>query len=293
MDGGPGSTSHLSGFRTGRQRRRFPPDPPIGASSRALAWDGVVVEQGMSSRFEGGQVALAGHWLGINLDDPLVMETTDVDGLRRSVILGTGSFLILPAGSGFNLRSKPSAWGAVEVSLDKIRCVLGTDLRVVPMHGLSDKPLAAVVLALLHEAATGGAAGRSYRDALVLALVARLAGLFALVAAPADLFTGQHLAGTYALVDERLADRITVKFLARGTGLSPAHFSREFKRTTGETPHAFVMRRRLEHAHEFLADGGSIADAALCSGFADQAHLSRLFKRRYFITPGAFRRARQ
>ncbi|HZL21390.1 MAG TPA: helix-turn-helix transcriptional regulator [Polyangia bacterium] len=291
MDGGPESTSHFSDFRTDRQRRRASLDPPIWASSRALGWDGVVVEQGVSSRFEGVQVAPSGHWLGINLDDPRVIETTDVDGLRP-VIVGTGSFVILPAGSWFDLRSGPSAWGAVEVSLDKIRRVVGTDLRVVPMHGLSDEPLAAVVLALLHEAATGGAAGRSYRDALVLALVARLAGLFDVIATPADVFTGQHLAGTYALVDERLADRITVKSLARGTGLSPAHFSREFKRTTGETPHAFVMRRRLEHAHEFLADGGSIADAALCSGFADQAHLSRLFKRRYFVTPGAFRRAR-
>jgi AraC family transcriptional regulator len=292
MDGEPGPMSHLSDLRIGRPRRRVSLDRPIGTSSRGLGWDGVVVEQGVSSRFEGEHVALSGHWLGINLDDPLAMETTDSDGLR-SLILGTGSFVILPAGAGFNLRSRPSAWGAVEVSLDKIRRVLGTDLRVVPMHGLSDEPLAAVVLALLHEAATAGAAGRSYRDALVLALVARLAGLFDLIATPADVFTGQHLAGTYALVDERLADRITVKFLARGTGLSPAHFSREFKRTTGETPHAFVMRRRLEHAHEFLADGGSIADAALCSGFSDQAHLSRLFKRRYFVTPGAFRRAQQ
>ena len=275
---------------TGRRRRRVSLQPAIGASSRALGWDGVVVEQGVSGHFGAEHVAISGHWLGINLDNPLVMETMDVDRLRP-VIVETGSFVILPAGAGFDLRSGPSAWGAVEVSLDKIRRVLGNDLRVVPIHGLSDEPLAAVVMALLHEAATGGAAGRSYRDALVLALVARLAGLFDLIATPADLFTKQHLAGTYALVDERLADRITVKFLARGTGLSPAHFSREFKRTTGETPHAFVMRRRLEHAHELLADGGSIADAALCSGFADQAHLSRLFKRRYFVTPGAFQRS--
>ena len=256
---------------------------------RALRWDGVVVARGVSSRFEAEHVAISSHWLGINLDDPLVIETRQVDGLRP-VILETGSFVILPAGADFNLRSGPSTWGAVEISLDKIRRVLGTNLRVVPIHGLSDQPLAAVVLALLQEAATAGAAGRAFRDALVLALVARLAGLFDLIAAPADLFTRQHLAETFALVDERLAERITVKFLAEGTGLSPAHFSREFKRTTGETPHAFVMRRRLEHAHELLADGGSIADAALCSGFADQAHLSRLFKRRYFVTPGAFQR---
>ena len=258
-------------------------------SGGALAWDGVVVGQGVTSHSEAEHVATSSHWLGINLDDPVVIETVHLDGLRPR-ILETGSLVILPAGAGFNFRSGRSTWGAVEVSLDKIRRVLGTDLRVAPIHGLSDQPLAAVVLALLHEAATGGVVGRAFREALVLALVARLAGLFDLIATPSDLFTRQHLAGVYALVDGRLAERITVKLLAHGTGLSPAHFSREFKRTTGETPHAFVMRRRLEHAHEFLAEGGSIADAASCSGFADQAHLSRLFKRRYFLTPGAFQR---
>jgi len=292
MDGGPESAVCFSDHRMVRVRPGLLVDPVVAASSRALGWDGVVVERGVSSRCEGQQVAIAGHWLGINLQGPLVMETKDADGFHP-MTLGTGSFVILPAGAAFDLPSGPSEWGVVEISLDKIRRVLGTDLCVLPRHGLSDQPLATVVLALLHEATTGGAAGRSYRDALVLALVARLAGLFDLVAPPADVFTGQRLAVTVALVDERLAQRITVKSLARGTGLSPAHFSREFKRTTGETPHAFVMRRRLEHAHEFLADGGSIAEAAQCSGFADQAHLSRLFKRRYFVTPGAFLRARQ
>ncbi len=292
MDGGPESTLRSSDLRTGRPRPGVLVDPVVAFSSRALGWDGVVVERGVSSRLEGEHIAIAGHWMGINLQGPLIVETKNADGFHP-VTLGTGCFVILPAGAAFDLHNGPSEWGAVEVSLDKIRRVLGTDLRVVPMHGLSDEPLAAVVLALLHEAATGGAAGRAYRDALVLALVARLAGLFDLVAPSADAFAGQRLAITCALVDERLAERITVKRLARGTGLSPAHFSREFKRSTGETPHAFVMRRRLEHAHGFLSDGGSIAEAALCSGFADQAHLSRLFKRRYFVTPGAFLRARQ
>jgi AraC family transcriptional regulator len=284
------STSHFAALRTARRN----PQPVVDlvvASGGAMGWDGVVVERGVSSRFPGQHVSIAGHWLGINLQGPLVMQIEDADGFR-STTLGKGCLVILPAGATFNLHHGPSEWGVVEVSLDKIRRVLGTDLRVLPTHGVYDAPLTAVVLGLLHEAATGGAAGGPYRDALALALVARLAGLFDLVAPPADAFTGQRLAVTSALVDQNLAGRITVKSLARRSGLSPAHFSREFKRTTGETPHAFVMRRRLEHAHALLADGGTIVDAAVSSGFADQAHLSRLFKRRYLVTPGAFVRAR-
>jgi AraC family transcriptional regulator len=292
MDGESGFAARLCDLQSGRTRSEISLAELVRAPSCALAWDGVLVERGVSSRLEGEGSARTGHWLGINLHGPVVMETKAVAGLQP-VTVGAGCFVIVPAGAAFGLPCGPSAWGAVEVSLDKIRRVLGTDLRVVPLHGLSDEPLSAVVIALLHEAATGGAAGRSYRDALVLALVARLAGLFEPVVSTSDPLTDRRLALTCALVEERLAGRITVKSLARETGLSPAHFSREFKRTTGETPHAFVMRRRLEHARELLADGGSIADAALCSGFADQAHLSRLFKRRYFVTPGAFVRARQ
>jgi AraC family transcriptional regulator len=293
MVGVPESASRFVELRLGGPRPAVVRDPPIAASSRALGWDGVVVERGLGRRFESGPIALDGHWLGMNLQGPLALEIQDdADGFHP-LSLAAGSFVILPAAARFSLRHGPSEWGVVEISLDKIRRVLGTDLGVVPWLGVHDEPLAAVVLALLQEMGTGGAAGRSYRDALVLALIARLAGLFDPVVPSADAFAEQRLAMTRALVDERLSERITVKFLARGTGLSPAHFSRQFKRTTGETPHAFVMRRRLEHAHEFLADGGTIAEAAQCSGFADQAHLSRLFKRRYFVTPGAFLRARQ
>jgi AraC-like DNA-binding protein len=288
MGGSTESAFRFLDFRSGEPPREGAlgalADSVVRASSRGLGWDGVVVDRAASGRCEGQPLAVTGHWVGLNLRGRLAIDTVTVE---------RGCFVILPAGAAFNLKNRPSDWGAVEVSVDKVRRVLGNDLHVVPRHGLSDEPLAAVVRALLAEAATGGAAGRPYFEALVLALIARLAGLFDAGSAPAETLDGRRLAATCALVDARLGKRITVKSLAHGTGLSPAHFSREFKRTTGETPHAFVMRRRLEHAHGFLADGGSIAEAALCSGFADQAHLSRLFKQRYFVTPGAFVRGLQ
>ncbi|MDB4963073.1 MAG: AraC family transcriptional regulator [Myxococcales bacterium] len=73
-------------------------------------------------------------------------------------------------------------------------------------------------------------------------------------------------------------------------GLSPAHFTREFKRATGTSPHAYIMQRRLARAWRLLVAGKALADVASQSGFCDQAHLSRLFKIRYGVTPGVFRR---
>lgn len=98
------------------------------------------------------------------------------------------------------------------------------------------------------------------------------------------------------LVIERIEDllgaAVTVEELAAIADLSPAHFARELKRCTRETPHAFITRRRLERARQELMNGKSIVAVAHDLGFCDQAHLSRLFKRHFGVTPGVFVRAR-
>jgi PAS domain S-box-containing protein len=90
------------------------------------------------------------------------------------------------------------------------------------------------------------------------------------------------------LIEERLPEKISVKEMAREAGLSESHFSRTFKRITGETPHQFALRLRLERASAALARHSvtSIADVAAECGFFDQAHLTREFRKKFGITPG-------
>ncbi|HZF41522.1 MAG TPA: AraC family transcriptional regulator, partial [Blastocatellia bacterium] len=90
------------------------------------------------------------------------------------------------------------------------------------------------------------------------------------------------------LIEERLPEKISVKEMAREAGLSESHFSRAFKRITGETPHQFALRVRLERASAALARSSvtSIADVAAECGFFDQSHLTREFRKKFGITPG-------
>ncbi len=93
------------------------------------------------------------------------------------------------------------------------------------------------------------------------------------------------------LIDARLDARLTVEMLAGEVGLSPAHFARAFKETIGQAPHQYLLWLRLERARRLLElCGADLSDIAQRTGFADQAHFTRHFKRAYRVTPGALMR---
>lgn len=93
-------------------------------------------------------------------------------------------------------------------------------------------------------------------------------------------------------VDAHIAGRVHVLNLSAVVNLSEAHFARMFKQTLGLTPHAFVLRRRLELAAQLMLESTeSLTDIALDCGFTDQAHLCKQFRRSMGGTPAAWRRA--
>jgi AraC family transcriptional regulator len=95
-------------------------------------------------------------------------------------------------------------------------------------------------------------------------------------------------------IDGHITGPVFVADLCALIDRSEAHFSRSFKRTFGESPHAFVIRRRLELAARYmLQTDPSLSTIALPCGFTDQAHLCKHFRRSTGHTPAAWRRARR
>jgi AraC family transcriptional regulator len=95
-------------------------------------------------------------------------------------------------------------------------------------------------------------------------------------------------------IDEHIGGTIVVSDLSNLVQRSEAHFARAFKRTFGETPHAFLVRRRVELAcHLMLVEDGRLSDIALRCGFTDQAHLCKSFRQSLGETPAAWRRERR
>ncbi|MES2022402.1 MAG: AraC family transcriptional regulator [Pseudomonadota bacterium] len=92
-------------------------------------------------------------------------------------------------------------------------------------------------------------------------------------------------------VEERLGDTIVLDGLAGVVRLSTGHFCRAFKVTVGETPHAFLIRRRIRRAQTLmLTTKDSLSHIACTCGLTDQAHLTRLFRRMVGDTPLSWRR---
>lgn len=90
------------------------------------------------------------------------------------------------------------------------------------------------------------------------------------------------------MMQEGFAEPLTLADLADASGTSRFALSRAFRRIHGIGLHEWLMGLRLRHARRCLAAGMAAADAAAASGFADQSHLIRRFKRAYGVTPGDF-----
>ena len=91
-------------------------------------------------------------------------------------------------------------------------------------------------------------------------------------------------------VDANLDAALTIEDLAAVSGLSPYHFARMFRKSVGEAPHKFVLRRRIELAMTMLRSGQyAVAEIAHATGFSSQAHLTTRFRAMTGVTPAKYR----
>ena len=132
-------------------------------------------------------------------------------------------------------------------------------------------------------------------ESRLAALLGELVRRHSSPAAPAD---GARRAGTMTLqVMSRLADQLAcppgLTEIAADAGLSRYQLLRSFRAEVGMPPYAWLAQHRVARARVLLERGHSPAQAAMLTGFADQAHLTRWFRRVVGITPGAYRNSVQ
>jgi AraC-like DNA-binding protein len=100
----------------------------------------------------------------------------------------------------------------------------------------------------------------------------------------------RHLLRARDLADARYSERLTVDDMAAAAGLSRAHFSREFRRAFGESPHAYLLTRRLERAAALLrSTDRSVADVCFSVGLQSLGSFTTSFRRAFGDPPAAYR----
>ena len=100
----------------------------------------------------------------------------------------------------------------------------------------------------------------------------------------------RHLTRAKDLADRRYAEHRDVAAMARAARLSPAHFSREFRRAFGETPHRYLLTRRLERAAALLrTTDRSVADICMAVGLRSVGSFTTSFGRMFGASPTAYR----
>jgi AraC-like DNA-binding protein len=93
-------------------------------------------------------------------------------------------------------------------------------------------------------------------------------------------------------MDARYRESLDVRMLARAARLSPAHFSREFRRVFGEPPHKYLLMRRMERAAALLRNTDrSVVDVSLAVGFRSVGSFTTTFRRMFGVSPTAYRAA--
>jgi AraC family transcriptional regulator len=208
-----------------------------------------------------------------------------------------GDINVMPRGGDRVFRHHESCRFAL-IGIDERQIAVDGDNRggnrvIRPQGWLRDAPLRHAIDALLAES-TFGPPTALFRNAVGAAIIARLRELDGVDSATPRALRHElpeaDLSKVIEFMEARLADDLSVAELASIARLSPAHFSTLFRNATGEPPHRYHTRLRVERARRLLERGATPSDASLAVGFFDQSHLARHMRRLLGVSPGRLRR---
>ena len=168
------------------------------------------------------------------------------------------------------------------------------EVELRPSRKFANPRLSALVAAVHAEMVAGFSSGRLFLDSVEQAVAVALVKDHAVRHRPVQIYRGglgsARLRRIKELVDAKLEFDLSLDEMAQAVGLSTAHFARMFRKSTGETPHQFVLRQRLERAKAMLrAPDSRVLDVAVACGFKTQQHFAQAFRDVWGVSPTEYR----
>jgi AraC family transcriptional regulator len=263
----------------------------ITVSSRPLGWTGIMVEAGNCGPWEFDDITVPRHYLGLNTGTTPIHFEARIGANFRKVMMPPGGVWFNPAGSAFSHRvPAPSEFAVVAIATDWLARHSPLDERALrPTYDVRSREMGHLIRGLVDETAGGGSSGPLFVEALVTAIGTQIAQTIGNGQAMPGVrgLRPKQLARVLDLIEARLATGVSVVELAAAAPLSVSRFTHAFREALGVPPYQYVISRRLERAREELQRGGTtIVATALRWGFTDQSHFTRLFRKRFGMTPG-------
>ena len=271
-------------------------------SSRHVGWNGIALEafQEVPS-YNIPEHEHPTHFLNLFTSGRVRAQWT-MDGRTRTADHGAGTLYLLPAGSR-DLATWSGASSRIVLVMEP-RFLAGTldetahmgDIELRPNWNFQDRHIVGILRALHADLEDGSPAGPLYGQSLSVALAHYLIRRFAVRTAPnSEYRNGMPAVRLNRVLDfmrQNCGQETRLWELANLAGMSPHYFCELFKKSTGVSPYQYSLRCRMDRAKEFLRSPQfTVRQVAEATGFADQSHFTKVFRRLVGLTPVQFRAA--
>ena len=285
-------------LRNGERQPSVPFTPLL--SSASAGWKDILLEQHRLPPIETPEVANTNHLICLHLGQSVDLEQRRSGGRFQRRRIRRGEYNFTPCRLPIEVRCQEAAeimFVAIAPSLIE-RVASGSiysDRIQFTERWLQPDPLIAqLAMELKAELERGGVMGELYAESISTVLSARLLRYYSSSEQVMQNVTGRmganQLRQVIDYINDNLAENLSLEQIARVVNLGVYQFARLFKQTTGQSPHQYVISRRIERAKILLRETQlPIADIAYRVGFANQGHFSTQFRRRTGVTPKAYR----
>ena len=273
------------------------PCPPLITSKQN--WDGVYLQHDRQPPFEIPRHTHAEHTLIIGMDNALSAEWS-IDGQFRDLQYNRGDVFVVPAGvphkaywkqesEGIMLALKPES--VINAAIDSVN---SDRLEITSQFASTDKRLFQIVQWLLMELRLKQMGSNIYAESLITMIKVHLLRTYSVIQPTIPDYRGglakHKQKRAIAFINENLDCDLKLAQIAGLIEMSPYHFARMFKQSTGLSPHQYLVRQRLVKAKELLRYSDmAIADIAYTVGYKNPSHFAKVFRKHLKVSPTEYR----
>jgi AraC family transcriptional regulator len=286
--------------RQGEEYVELAPGAPT-LSSASSPWEGVLLERHAHGPHSTDRHQHLSHFVCLHLSEPVPIVWQS-QGKHGKKFIESGSILLVSRGNEDSI----SFTKAVRRILLNLEATLlqqafpegdtGRDVEFIDQWGVPDPQVEYILRALEADLEAGIPAGRLFGESLLCALAMHLQTRYAVILPaipkPRHGLPRARLSKVVEYIEAHIDRDIALTDLAATVGMSAHYFSELFKQSVHFSPHQYVLRRRIERARKLLNDPAiTVFEAAIRSGFTDQSHFTKIFRRIVGVTPTAYRAA--